>query len=374
MKVLIVGAGYFPANASLIRAAALGGALKRLGQDPVLCLAESPGSRQLLEQHDLVECCRWVPSRNPAHFARAARDFRDVQFVHLINANLVGEVMGWSLRRHGARVISDWDEWLSSMPRGWKAKLKSVLMEWIARRISSGFVFSSTYLQSEYRRHLGALPTAYIPYGFDPTGPTSPGLAEQCLRPGRQYAMYLGSLGALYREDLQELVLLAACCRDLDLDLLIAGNGSERERLEAEIARFLPDGRAVFTGQLTLPVLDGLVPAPAIRFCFLPLKDTVQNRSRCPNKVFHYIRGGKPVVTNRVGEPANLLAEQGRYYEYGNRASLIAAMRDALARPAQYVLEDYTWKRRAETYLRFLQDHFHPGRSPTPLPPPFPRT
>ncbi|MCW5559276.1 MAG: glycosyltransferase, partial [Verrucomicrobiae bacterium] len=302
--------------------------------------------------------CVWAASRNPLDFARVCGQFEGVDFVHIINANLVGEVVGTRLRKRGARIISDWDEWLSQVPRGTKLKFKFLMMEWIARRISSGFIFASTYLQNEYRKYLRDLPTAYIPYAFNPSGAVEPGLAEKVLRPGRRYALYLGSLSDSYREDLRELVLLAQCCRDLDLDLVVAGDGSERPWVEAEVAKCLPDGRAVFTGQLTLPVLDGLVPAESFRLSFLPLKDTPQNRSRCPNKVFHYIRGGKPVVTNRVGEPANLLGNGGHYYQYGDRASLTVAVREALEHRAAYSVEEFTWARRAQAYVRFLEENF----------------
>jgi len=358
MKILFVAAGSFPGNASFIRAAALGGELRRLGHDPVYCLTEAAGTRKLLEQYGVPNRCVWAASRSPLDFARACSQFEGVDFVHLINANLAGEVVGTRLKKRGARIISDWDEWLSEVPRGPKLKYQYRMLEWIARRISSGFIFASTYLQNEYRKHLGGLPTTYIPYGFNPSGALEPGLAEKILRPGRRYALYLGSLSDSYREDLRELVLLAQCCRDLDLDLVVAGDGSERTWVEAEVAKCLPDGRAVFTGQLPLPVLDGLVPAESIRLSFLPLKDTRQNRSRCPNKVFHYIRGGQPVVTNRVGEPANLLGAGGHYYQYGDRASLSAAVQEALGHRAAYSVEDFTWARRAEAYVRFLQEHF----------------
>lgn len=358
MKILFVAAGSFPGNASFIRPAALGGELLRLGHDPVYCLTEAPGTRQLLEQYGVPNRCVWAASRSPLDFARACSEFEGVDFVHLINANLAGEVVALRLRRRGARIISDWDEWLSTVPRGPLAQSKYRAMEWIARRISSGFVFSSTFLQNEYRKYIPGIPTTYIPYGFNPSGAISPGLADKVLRPGRRYALYLGSLSDSYREDLRELVLLAQCCRDLDLDLVVAGDGSERPWVEAEVGKHLPDGRAVFTGQLTLPVLDGLVPAESIRLSFLPLKDTPQNRSRCPNKVFHYIRGGKPVVTNRVGEPANLLGDQGHYYQYGDRTSMAAAVTQALEHRVVYPVDQFTWAGRAAAYVRFLEENF----------------
>lgn len=366
MKILFVAAGSFRQNASFIRAAALGGQLQLQGHDPVFCLKEAPDTRALLEQHGVSEKCSWARTRSPIDFLRLARRFTDVDFVHLINANLAGEILGLRLRPGGARVISDWDEWLSRVPFQTGFHQRTYALEFIARRISSAFIFSSSYLQSEYRRYLGKIPTAYIPYGLNPSGPVTPGAATRWLREGRRYAMYLGSLHEMYREDLRELLLLAQSCRDLDLDLVVAGDGSERPWLEAELAKILPSNRIVFTGQLSIPELDGLVAEDAVRLCFLPLKDTMQNRSRCPNKLFHYIKGGKPVVTNRVGEPANLLGELGHYYAYGDAASVTVAVRASLERPPRYDVDSFSWARRASTYVRFLEDNFGPAASGAP--------
>lgn len=361
MKILFVAAGSFHRNASFIRAAALGGELQRQGHDPVFCFTEAADTRALLEQHGVAGRCVWARSRSPLDFIRLAPRFPDVDFVHLINANLAGEMLGLRLRPGGARVVSDWDEWLSRVPfkTGFHQRLRA--LEFLARRVSSAFVFSSAYLQSEYRQYLGKTPTAYIPYGLNPSGPMTPGAAARWLREGRRYAMYLGSLHEMYREDLRELLLLAGSCRDLDLDLVVAGDGTERPWLESELARILPADRIVFTGQLSIPELDGLVAEPAVRLCFLPLKDTMQNRCRCPNKLFHYIKGGKPVVTNRVGEPASLLGDLGHYYTYGDGASVTGAVRESLERPPRYDIDSYSWARRASAYIRFLEDSFGPS-------------
>jgi len=369
MKILFVAAGSFGRNASFIRAAALAGELQRAGHDPILCLTEAADTRALLEQYGVAEKCFWVPTRNPLDFLRIAGQFSGVEFVHLINANLAGELLGIRLRREGAKVISDWDEWLSRVPSGARLRWQRLGMEFLARRISDAFVFSSSYLESEYRPFLGRRPTAYIPYGLNPCGAVTGSAAARWLRKGRRYALYLGSLHELYREDLQELILLARSCSELDLDLVVAGDGSERAWLVAELTKILPDGRTVFTGQLSIPELDGLVAEPSIELSFLPLKDTMQNRSRCPNKLFHYIKGGKPVVTNRVGEPASLLGDLGHYYTYADLASLTTAARGALARPPHYALDDFSWARRASTYVRFLEESFGPSLSRGAKPP-----
>lgn len=363
MKILFVASGRFQENASLIRAAALGGELLRQGHDPIFCLTDAADSRALLEEQGVAERCCWVPTRNPLDFAREASRFSGVEFIHLINANFAGEVLGMRLRGGGTRVISDWDEWLSRVPCTAGIRWKRLGMEFLARRISSAFVFSSSYLQALYRPFLGGRPTTYIPYGLNPFTPVANDTAARWLRPGRRYALYLGSLQEAYREDLRELALLSQSCRDLDLDLVVVGDGPERVWLERDLTHLLLGGRAVFTGRLSNPDLDGLVADPAVCLGFLPLKDTLPNRCRCPNKLLHYVRGGKPVVTNRVGEPASLLGSQGHYYTYADPVSLTAAVRSALEHPPRYVLNDFSWSHRTNVYVRFLEENFGPARS-----------
>jgi glycosyltransferase involved in cell wall biosynthesis len=84
-----------------------------------------------------------------------------------------------------------------------------------------------------------------------------------------------------------------------------------------------------------------------------PIRDTQGNRMRCPAKTFAYMQAERPIVTNRVGEVAEVLRDLATYVEPTAEA-FAAAVTASLAerRPhVRYPLEDHTWQARTHGLL-----------------------
>lgn len=357
-SLIFATGGSFKWHASIIRAAGLGRELRAAGVHVRYVLMDAADSRELLRLFGMEDVCHWVErGRNPLRFFGADLGAAPPDIVHVINAPVAGQVVSWRGRRSGAKVIADWDEWLSRVPFGLLHSLKWRILEHLAVLGSDAFVFSSKYLREAYRTRLGNRPTAYIPYGMSierrPEGLDTAGKAV--LDPGVAWVAYTGSMHSAYKDDLLELVALARVCRELGLGLTVVGDGSERLWVEGEVRGILAPERVAFPGWLTVDALDSFLARKRIRACFLPLGDTVQNRCRCPNKMFHYVKAGRTVVTNRVGEVANLLGEQAFYYEPRDVGSLRDAVKEAVSADARYDLEAFSWRRRAQSYLEFVK-------------------
>ena len=50
------------------------------------------------------------------------------------------------------------------------------------------------------------------------------------------------------------------------------------------------------------------------------MNDTVQDKARCPSKLYMYLPYCKPIVTARIGEPFSVLGDKGYYYDCGSNA------------------------------------------------------
>jgi glycosyltransferase involved in cell wall biosynthesis len=355
--VLFSTGGSFKDNASIIRAAGLGRALRDLGANVRFALADAKDSRELFELYGLEKHCHWVArGKNPFRFLTAKLSLGPGLIVHLINAQLAGQLAGLRARSRGATVVSDWDEWLSRVPLGKRHRVKWGTLEFMATRLSHAFVFSSRRLQRLYESRLGGRPSVYIPYGMSEPASDAGALSDSFILPAeRAWIAYLGSLQPSYREDLAEVVRLAQACARMGLGLAVAGEGAERPWLQDSVRKLLPEDQTRFTGWLPFDGLDPFLTQPAIRACFLPLKNTLQNQCRCPNKILHYVKARKSVVTNEVGEAANLLGGHAFYYEYGNGASLESAVARSVQAAPQYDLDTFSWKARARAYLDFLK-------------------
>ena len=65
-------------------------------------------------------------------------------------------------------------------------------------------------------------------------------------------------------------------------------------------------------------------------FFVSPMNDTVQDWARCPSKLYMYLPYRKPIITCKIGEPYNVLGDDGFYYRPSSSDSLAAEMEKLL--------------------------------------------
>ena len=128
-----------------------------------------------------------------------------------------------------------------------------------------------------------------------------------------------------------------------------------------------PPGSVIQTGQLSRADLNRALCASDLHI--LPLMDTLANRARFPGKLGDYLSSGRPVLTNPVGDAAEIVSR--------HRLGVVVppdpddmgrAMADLLLDPARavelgrnarrYAVEEFSWKlltlRLLERYSRHL--------------------
>jgi len=352
-----VAAGTFRANASLLRPLALARELTALGHDSLCHLLDSPCTRELAADVEATRLVRWVPTKNPREYLKSIRPPSQKPILILGNVSLVGICCAFRNRRRGGIVVSDWDEWLSTKshyPLSRRLIWRS--LERAARRWSHGFVFASADLKAAFADRYPKIPSTYISYGMTCAQLVSPLAEFPAWQPplGSRWLAYLGSLTTAYTRDLQELKLLVAVAAAAGLKVLVIGDGEQRPSLEADLKSGRLSGQVVFCGYMKPGSVDALLARSEIAACFLPLEDTLHNRARCPNKLYHYMRAQKSVITNRVGEVARTLLEAGYYYRYSDYDSLSQAVRQASTTAVRYDLSSVSWTRRAEAFDQWL--------------------
>lgn len=57
-----------------------------------------------------------------------------------------------------------------------------------------------------------------------------------------------------------------------------------------------------------------------------PMNDTIQDWARCPSKLYMYLPYKKPIITCKIGEPYEVLKDEGLYYEPGNSSEMADRM------------------------------------------------
>ena len=354
--VAIITTGSKSANASIHRGIWLAKESRNYGIESVVMLLDAKDNRAYAEHCGITDRTCWVSSRSPLSYLEHRNLLQMSEVIHLINPTLAGICASLSSSKVRRLVLSDWDELYESVPGNFADKLRRIFLQQISAALSNCFVFSSKWLRGWYSRQRTRKPCYYIPYGLN--GGQVNSLADDSLtNSGKRWIIYLGGLSRAYRKDLKEIVTLANVIVNNDMGIGIIGDGLERGWLEGELRKVLPPEQLRFFGAIPPETVDPILASPHVKACFLPLENTLQNRCRCPNKMFHYAKAAKTVLTNRVGEVIEILNDNAEYYEYENRLSLKKALDLALRKVPHYDYASMSWACRAKDYVKVLQKH-----------------
>ena len=244
-------------------------------------------------------------------------------------------------------------------------RARGLIMERLARRIDA-WVFSRadhilcvSRVLADEARHRGAkselvhvVPNAIDPIRFQTPIPTRSLRA----RLGLEDALVIGHVGLFYCWDrLDVLIEAAKNIRDLDIEVkvLLVGDGPELEHLKETASRLGMESKVVFAG----PVPRDDVPAyiDAMDICVLP----DSNAFGSPIALFEFMAMGKPCVVPDLGPMRDVLEENvtGIMFPHADyvalRIALLRLIKDPAlririgARAKQTVFERHTWAENA---------------------------
>lgn len=91
--------------------------------------------------------------------------------------------------------------------------------------------------------------------------------------------------------------------------LLVVGGGVESAALEDLRSSFRIGYEVYLPGEVPFRLLGRFLGAACIHL--LPLRDTLANRARVPNKLGDYLASGRPIVANDVGDAGRIVRTEG---------------------------------------------------------------
>ncbi len=208
-------------------------------------------------------------------------------------------------------VISDWCDWYSQGglgPRWGKYRLLQRLVARLENGIrlkSHGITVISHCLYDQVNKQLG-IPTEKILYlpGGAPADLIRPmDQHEARLKNGLGPEKIIGFLGA-YQADLDLVVdAFKLVIQELpQCKLLVIGEdkGSRLDVLEKKIQAYGVKNKIIRTGFVDSQRLPSLLACADV--FALPIRNTLNNLSRWPNKIGEYLAAGRPTVAHAVGE------------------------------------------------------------------------
>lgn len=365
MRIAFVGTGSlekFPPN---IRTFGLARAMMRRGHEIHIILPSYPENRErfakLREKGIKGHLCR------PGGLEVSTK----VQLLWHLKPEIIHCIDGWTQNfvpglmakwMIGCRLVMDIGEWESKLPR-LKHKLYAV-HEYMCPFLADALICASSYLMREMRLRTGKRNVYYLPYGVDPNMFEVKSNSWSEIRRQFEPAKLLVYLGSFYSnrnvEDIGPMMQLLAQVRN-DVVCLLIGSGPERHRVERKFHSLGLDDFVRFLGFVPSPMVP--VYLRAAHVVLFPIRDTVTNRARCPNKTFLYLAARRPIVTNPVGEVKATLGQDAFFFSSGNSQDFRDRVLEALEtkegeieRRMKYRVRLHSWKVRAHQYEAILED------------------
>jgi len=142
-------------------------------------------------------------------------------------------------------------------------------------------------------------------------------------QPGEVWAIFAGSLGPSY--DIPTLICVSKMLRasELNLKIVIAGDGPFRTDIEKHVAT--SDARLVYVGKLGPDKLASLYRVCDIALCAYSPRSNVE----MPDKIYDYTAAGLPIINSLRGEVSEMIKEKkiGLQYRAGDANDLLAALK-----------------------------------------------
>jgi glycosyltransferase involved in cell wall biosynthesis len=354
-------------TATMKRATGMAQPLTARGHQVGIIAWDTPANRARLQK----EC----PNAEPIWLPRGLHGFQesrmkiarmrawrpDVVYVCAFSSH--NWIMRISLPDH-CRVIIEHSERFSAIPGTRKRHLWELLLEYVSVLGADGLLCASRYLTNLYARHARAmgrshLPVHYFPYAYGSEAPPDPArvttLRQQTT--GKKTVLYMGTLMPNY--GIFDILHATANLlrKRQDFRLVVLGHGDAARQARTLVERLGLGGVVEFYGY---------VPDKDLPMWFLladvflaPLNNTVQDLARCPSKVYMYLPFRKPIVTCPIGDPHDLLGEDGFYYPAGDVNGMSQAMERALDasttwKPAHVDPQKHNWSYRTDEFLAWL--------------------
>lgn len=249
---------------------------------------------------------------------------------------------------------------------GWsKARLRLVLLRGLQNRslrFADGAVFLTDYAAHTIGRFTGALKrVAIIPHGVATEFKHGGAPLAWPRDPAEPIEVLYVSNAAPYKHQwhvVRAVAALRAQGRNLHLTLVGGGSGAAQQRLDDEIARSDPRGEFVRCPGFADPAS---LPTALRRAHLFVFASSCENM---PNTLVEAMAAGLPIACSDRGPMPEVLADAGTYFDPEQPASIANALdllivdpglRQARARRARELAENYSWDRCARETWAFLR-------------------
>jgi len=235
----------------------------------------------------------------------------------------------------------------------------------------SGLICASIYLVDYFtekiKKYSKVIPVHYSPYAYNEDVINMPLKIAKQLKSaygGVTNFLFMGTLTRNY--GLFTMLEAAKRLKDTGIrfHLLILGRGRHSDGAKEFIIHNNLEDCVAMTGYVDETCLSSYFH---LADAFIsPLNDTVQDRARCPSKIYMYLPFKKPILTCAIGEAENIFGENGLYFDNNDPGTLCVLMEKICMGMIKIHLinfEKHSWEERAKQFDTWYKTNFLYGGS-----------
>lgn len=262
-------------------------------------------------------------------------------------------------------VFIEHSELLSSIRGlGIKHKVKAHLVEYWSVIFADAFVCASKYLVQEYNKYAKQLykkniPVLYSPYAYNSDVIDAPRIIEKDLRgkyAGNRIFLYMGTMASNYGLFTMLNAVKEVVAKKPEFKLLLMGKGRHWEEAKKYVIEKKIEQYVDFLGYVPESDISSYF---AVADAFIsPLNNSIQDIARCPSKIYMYLPFGKPILTCKIGEPAEIFGEGGYYFDNARPetlAELIIKLCNQHAVQQNIKIEEHSWWKRSVDFDNWVK-------------------
>ena len=248
-----------------------------------------------------------------------------------------------------------------------RSRIKSYILEYYSIIYADGILNASQYLQTVFQKRSHKIfrfncPMLYFPYAYSKSiCNINENTAHLPIRKdkGQYFFVFLGSLAKNYGTFTMIKAFEIIHSDNPNLHLLLLGKGPDYSKVvnyikEKQLSEFIhtqgfvkeEDIAAYFT------LTDSFIS---------PMNDTIQDWARCPSKLYMYLPYKKPIITCKIGEPYEVLGNNGIYFEPSSVSSLAKSIQETVkANKWELNINPllHEWKQRTIDFDNWIKTNF----------------
>lgn len=369
MKICFITTGDIKNIATAKRALGMANPLIKLGWNVSILMEDTAENHHRAN----IECCDKVQMHYFSHCS-ALQEIKakntlikkiDPDYIYIcafVTRNIVG--IG-----HRCKKLVEHSELQSGIPdmKGLR-KIHCYLNEYFSILYSDALLNASKYLQEVFMKRCKKMcffryPNFYYPYAF----PEKVMKVKNINRESKEFELYKGRkiftfLGTITRNyGVFTIIEAIEKLRNKhpEVLLLIHGRGRDYQKACDYVKSHNLDNWINLSGFIAeedIPTYFSLTD-----YFISPMNDTIQDWARCPSKLYMYLPYKKPIVTCKIGEPYEVLKDEGYYYKPSNADSLCVTMKGLLESGKMYINinpKDYSWETRTKEFDKWIKEIF----------------